>query len=94
MKLIDRFLAGPKSDLFRKYRMYIEVVTRAIMFLPQKPVFRPTPAPAMRNFSAEALDLTDVVVSKLKRFNQNDAADAEAMARMGLLKHWLLVERF
>lgn len=87
-------LAGPKSALFRKYRMYIEVVTRAIMFLPQKPVFHPVPDPAMKNFSTEALDLTDVVVSKLKRFNQNDAADAEAMAGMGLLKHRRLVERF
>lgn len=87
-------LAGPKSALFQKYRMYIEVVTRAIMFLPQKPVFHPIPEPAMRNFSAEALDLTDVVVSKLKRYNQNDAADAEAMARLGLLDHARLVERF
>lgn len=87
-------LAGPKSALFQKYRMYIEVVTRAIVFLPQKPVFHPVPEPAMRNFSAEALDLTDVVVSKLKRYNQNDAADAEAMARLGLLDHARLVERF
>lgn len=87
-------LAGPKSALFQKYRMYIEVVTRAIMFLPQKPLFRPVPEPAMRNFSAEILDLTDVIVSKLKRYNQNDAADAEAMARLGLLDHARLVERF
>jgi len=45
-------LAGPKSALFPKYRMYIEVVTRAIMFLPQKPVFHPVPEPAMKNFSS------------------------------------------
>ncbi|MDD5301692.1 MAG: DUF6036 family nucleotidyltransferase [Elusimicrobia bacterium] len=87
-------LAGPKAALFQKYRMYVEIVTRAIMFLPQKPVFRPVPGLALSNFSVEVLDLTDVVVSKLKRLNQNDISDIEAMAQMRLLHHARLVERF
>jgi hypothetical protein len=64
------------------------------MFLPQKPVFLPAPALPLTNFSVEVLELTDVVVSKLKRFNQNDAADIAAMAQKRLLDHKRLVERF
>lgn len=87
-------LAGPKSPLFTKHRMYIEVVARAILFWPQTPVFHTARDLSLKNFTVEALDLTDVVVSKLKRLNQNDADDIEALAKKGLLNHTELVERF
>jgi len=87
-------LAGPKAPLFVKYRMYIEVVTRAILFWPQAPLFQAVPDLPLKNFTVEVLDLTDVAVSKLKRFNQNDAADIAALASKQLLDHQKLVTRF
>jgi hypothetical protein len=87
-------LAGPKAPLFVKHRMYIEVVTRAILFWPQTPLFRPVPDLPLKNFTVEVLDATDVAVSKLKRFNQNDAADIAALASHHLLDHRQLVARF
>ena len=41
-----------------------------------------------------ALDVTDLIVSKLKRFNATDDADVRAIAERGLLDHKRLVERF
>lgn len=87
-------LAGPKSPLFAKYRMYIEVVLRSILFWPQGPVFRPANELSLKNFTVEVLDVTDVVVSKLKRLNQNDIDDIEAIAGKRLIDHQKLVSRF
>jgi hypothetical protein len=42
----------------------------------------------------EALDINDVILSKLKRFNGDDANDIRAMAEKKLLNHDLLIERF
>ena len=87
-------LAGPKSPLFEKHRMYIEVVLRAILFWPQGPVFHPVKALPLKNFTVEVLDVTDVVISKIKRLNQNDIDDIKAMAGKKLLDHKKLVSRF
>ena len=87
-------LAGPKSPLFEKYRMYIEVVLKAILFWPMDPVFHPVKEFPMKNFTVEVLDLTDIVVSKIKRLNQNDIDDIKAMAGKKLLDHKKLVSRF
>lgn len=46
------------------------------------------------NFDLFVLDVTDVIVSKLKRFNSNDIDDAAAMIRNGAIAHQRLVERF
>jgi hypothetical protein len=40
------------------------------------------------------LDVVDVVVSKLKRLNDNDLADIAAMIDLDLVPHRLLLERF
>jgi hypothetical protein len=87
-------LAGPKSVLYGKYRMYIEVVLKAILFWPQSPSFHPIPVLTLKNFTVEVLDPTDIVVSKLKRLNQNDIDDIRAMAGKNLLDHKKLVSRF
>ncbi len=87
-------LAGPKSPLFEKYRMYVEVVLRAILFWPRGPVFHPVKELSLKNFTVEVLDVTDIVVSKIKRLNQNDVDDIKAMAEMNLLDHKKLVSRF
>lgn len=87
-------LAGPKTTLHEKYRMYVDVVLEAILFWPQGPVFHPVPNLPLNNFAVEVLDLTDVIVSKLKRLNQNDIDDIKAMAGRKLLDHKKLVSRF
>jgi len=87
-------LGGPKSPLDKKYALYVEVVLEAILFYPRRPVYHPAQDLKLKNFDVEVLDLTDVVVSKIKRLNRNDIADIRAMAQRKLLKQDKLVERF
>ena len=87
-------LAGRDSVLAVKYRLYLDIVNHAIPFLPQRPSFKPAGLPRLKNFDVVALDVTDVVVSKLKRFSANDAADIRAMAERGLLQPATLAARF
>lgn len=88
-------LAGQGSDMAKRRRMYLEIVHNALPLLPQRPVFHPVPAFAsLRHFSIEVLDVVDVVVSKFKRFNANDAKDVESMIKLGKVPHGQLVERF
>jgi hypothetical protein len=88
-------LAGKGSDLSKKYRLYIDIVKSAIPFLPLQPVFNPVPAlEDLKHFQVTALDVTDVAVSKLKRFSSNDISDIRFLAEKGLVKHVRLVQRF
>jgi len=88
-------LAGKGSALFRAHRMYVDVVFRALLFLPTRPLFHPVPAlDGLKNFRVEALDPVDVAVSKLARFSANDSYDIKAMADLGLIEHGRLLERF
>jgi len=87
-------LAGKKTKLHDQFRIYLDVVQRAILFLPQGPVFYPVEGLALKNFRVEVLDIVDVAVSKLKRYNGDDANDIRAMADRDLLDHARLVERF
>lgn len=87
-------LAGKKTKLHDQFRIYLDVVQRAILFLPQGPVFHPVKDLALKNFRVEVLDIVDVAVSKLKRYNGDDANDIRAMAGRDLLDHARLVERF
>ncbi|MBI5211633.1 MAG: hypothetical protein HY927_16815 [Elusimicrobia bacterium] len=87
-------IAGKETELARQSRVYIDVVNRAILFLPQQPVFHPVPNFVLRNFRVEALDVVDVVLSKLKRYKPDDINDISAMADKGLLDHGTLVARF
>ena len=87
-------LAGKGTDMHKQLRVYIDVVNRAILFLPQRPVFHPLPDLPLQNFKIEVLDVNDVVLSKLKRYNNDDANDIRAMADMNRLDHRLLIERF
>jgi len=86
-------LAGPKTVLQAKYGIYIEFVARAILFWPQKPIFHPVQGIPLKNFSIEVLDVLDVIVSKVKRLNQNDITDISAMAEKKLIDHKRLVNR-
>ncbi len=87
-------LAGKDSALAVKYHLYLDIVAGGLPFLPQKPVFNPVKIQGLKNFEVSALDVTDVVVSKLLRFNASDISDIRAMAEKGLLKAEKLAERF
>lgn len=88
-------LAGRGSPLYKRYGIYLEVVRPAIPFLPQEPLFHDVPElNDLKNFSLHALDLVDVVVSKLKPFRPQDLVDIEFLVVQKLIPHERLVERF
>ena len=47
-----------------------------------------------QHFHLYTLDVVDVVVSKLARYNANDVQDIDAMITLGLVPHHRLIERF
>jgi len=88
-------LAGKNTDLHRRSGMYLDVVTQALPFMPQRLVFHDVAKlKALKHFSVHALDIVDVVVSKLKRFNLSDMGDVREMAGRRLIDHKRLVKRF
>lgn len=87
-------LAGKGTKMHEQFRLYIDVVQRAILFLPQGPVFHPVKDLVLENFRVEVLDIVDVALSKLKRYSSDDANDIRAMADLNLLDHARLVARF
>lgn len=87
-------LAGPGTKMHKQFRVYIDVVKRDILFLPQRPLFHPLPNLALKNFKVEVLDINDVALSKLKRYNSDDANDIRAMADLKLLDHKRLLAHF
>jgi hypothetical protein len=48
----------------------------------------------LTHFTVEVLDVVDVVVSKLKRFNSDDRSDIDAMIELGEVIHDRLITRF
>lgn len=89
-------LAGKDTPMHRQHQVYLDVVGSGIPFLPHSPTWHPleTLNLRLRSFVILALDITDVVVSKLKRFHDNDKADIKAMIERDLVEHANLVERF
>lgn len=89
-------LAGSGTPLYVRHRLYIEIVQQALPFLPQIARYHSLTElnASLRHFEIEVLDIVDVVVSKLKRYNTNDVSDIEAMVDMGLVPHEQLVSRF
>jgi hypothetical protein len=88
-------LAGNGTILHTRRRMYIDIVRNGVPFLPAGPSWHSVMRlSALRNFAVRALDITDVVVSKLKRFNGNDIADIQAMLDRDLVAHSMLLDRF
>lgn len=88
-------LAGPGAELAERWRLYVQIVRNGIPFLPRPPLWCPVELPsAPPTIKVFALDVVDVVVSKLKRFAPHDKADIEAMIRADRVPHDLLVRRF
>lgn len=75
--------------------MYLDIVSKGLPFLPLSPIFHFLSfSGELKHFNIHALDVVDVLVSKLSRFNANDAADIRAMVEKGEVKHGSLVGRF
>jgi len=89
-------LAGPKSELARIHGIFLDIVSRHTPFLPHQPNWIAMDAlnERLRSFQVFALDVQDVIVAKLKRFNENDKSDIQAMIERDLVDHGWLVERF
>jgi len=88
-------LAGRGSPIFKKYGIFLDIVRLAVPFLPQTPIFHEVPAlNDLKNFSVQALDVVDVVVSKLKPFRARDLDDIRFLASQKLLPHGQLLKRF
>jgi hypothetical protein len=86
-------LAGPGTKLHRRHRLYLEIVANGIPFLPHVPSWHPLGL-SLRWFNVTALDVVDVVVSKLARFDARDRGDVDAMVQRGLVPHERFVLRF
>lgn len=88
-------LAGRGSELFQRHRMYLDIVSSALPFLPQRRAFHPVAVlSSAKSFKVEALDVADVVLSKLMRFNANDVSDIREMVRLGKVEHAKLIDNF
>lgn len=89
-------LAGSGTALARRRRMYLDIVGNGIPFLPKQPCWRPVHGLSgrLRYFEPEVLDVVDVVVAKLKRFNANDRDDVGEMVDRQLVPHHHLLDRF
>jgi hypothetical protein len=95
----DRLLgiAGKGTALHTRHRLYVDVVARGIPFLPNVPRCHLLTElnESLKHLEFEVLDVVDVVVSKLKRFNANDVSgDIRAMVDLGLIEHQTLLARF
>lgn len=93
-KLIQ--LAGEGTTLHLKHQVYLDIVGPGIPFLPRPTLWHPADwlNHDLQSFVVNVLDVTDVVVSKLKRFNASDRNDIRAMVELDLIEHPKLVERF
>jgi hypothetical protein len=89
-------IAGADTELFKRHRLYIDIVPPGLPLLPQQPLWRPLPTSGkpFQRLSVRVLDIVDVVISKLKRFNANDRADVTAMVERKLVSHGQLLARF
>jgi hypothetical protein len=86
-------LAGRGSRLHTKHRLYLDIVSPNVPLIPPDPTWHHYPA-GLRHFRVLTLDVTDVVVSKLKRWSSNDRDDVRAMVERGWVDHDELIRRF
>lgn len=89
-----RELAGKNSKLHKRYQAYLDIVPNGLPFLPRPHLFHPIDLGALKHFAVSALDVTDVVVSKLKRFHADDVEDIKAMVLAGNVTHGNFISRF
>lgn len=89
-------IAGPGTDLHKRWNLYVDIVANGVPFLPHAPLWHPVLGlnQALVRLEIAVLDVVDVVVSKLERFNANDQADIDAMVELDLVPHERLIDRF
>jgi len=89
-------IAGPGTEVHRRRRMYLEIVANGVPFLPWPARWQAAAElnQRLRHLEIAVLDVVDVVVSKLKRLNDNDLTDIAAMIDLDLVRHDALVARF
>ena len=89
-------IAGSNSTLCRRFHLYIDVVKKGIPMLPPKPNFLPDKIlnSQLKNFHVEVLDVTDVIVSKIRRFSATDIDDIKAMIDLKVVSSDELLDRF
>ena len=89
-------IAGRESLIQKKHRMYLDFVKRALLFMPAQAKFNTSISvnSHLVNFKLEALDVTDVVISKLAPFRSKDVDDIKAMIDLELIDPKVLLERF
>jgi hypothetical protein len=88
-------LAGKGTAMHLRHGIYLEIVGAGLPFLPRSPTWHELPEfGRLKHFRIQALDVIDVVVSKLARFNANDEFDIDAMIGRDLVPHNLLIARF
>jgi hypothetical protein len=89
-------LGGARTDLHIRWKLHIEVVRNGIPFLPWPPLWHllDNLNRSLQHFELGVLDVVDVVVSKLKRLNDNDLTDIAAMVDLDLVPHAALLDRF
>jgi len=89
-------IAGAGTELHRRRNLYIDIVANGVPFLPHVPIWHPALeiSKALEHLELVVLDVVDVVVSKLKRFNSNDQSDIDAMIERELVPHERLIDRF
>lgn len=84
------------TKLAKKHNFYLDIVGQGVPFLPHPILFHPLEKLNERldNFRIEVLDITDVVVSKLKPFRAQDVDDIRQMVLLNLLDAKKLIRRF
>jgi hypothetical protein len=89
-------LAGEGTELYERHRMYIDVVSTGIPFLPHVPRYHSVHElnASLQHLEIHVLDVVDVVVSKLKPFRGSDREDIREMIRREFVSHDRLLERF
>jgi len=85
-------VAGPDSVLLERHRLYVDLVSPGLPFLPQVPDW--IPFVTLTHFDIHVLSVVDVVVSKLKRFSAVDRSDIDQMVELGHVDHRVLLRRF
>ena len=65
-------IAGPQTDVHRRWGLYVDIVANGVPFLPHVPLWHPVPAlnSLLERLDVVVLDVVDVVVSKRKAFQR------------------------
>jgi hypothetical protein len=89
-------LAGKGTRLHQAHQVYLDVVSPGLPFLPRPPRWHPVEGlnSKLKHFQVLVLDVIDVVISKLPRFNANDRDDIRAMIDHQRVDAASLAERF